>query len=252
VTLRGTNVPRPPGLAPNARLRWTAAICVVAAIALASAEWHGRSSRIAFHAPARTPQFRLASVRDVADAFLVWRESSHGRRLVVLTGRWSGPRTSSSPGASAGDAPLGSGLAGDPLTADSALYWAARLGVVRSFDVVMPPALFERRAAEDAGHRPFEAEDGAFRHDLNGLRLRFALPRAFVAPAEPALVLVEPTWFSAGAPPDPLAWLASAGVRTDLVLLALDDPDATDGERRAATAYARSANAPRLNVVRTP
>jgi hypothetical protein len=66
------------------------------------------------------------------------------------------------------------------------------------------------------------------------------------------LVLVEPTWFRAGAPPDPLAWLASLGVRSDLVLFALDGPAATETDRRAAAAFARSARVPMLEFERAP
>jgi hypothetical protein len=231
---------------------------IVAAVALASAEWHGRASRIGFRPPPQLAQRPVAGVRTAADAFLVWRESgSNGRRLVVLTGQWGGPRPApttprATGGAGAARAALGSGAAGDPLDASSALYWAARLGVVRGFDVVMPPSSFERRVAADAAHKVFRPEDGAYRHDLHGFWLRFSLPRAFVPPPEPALVLIEPTWFAAGAPPDPLAWLSSVGVRTDLALVALDDPAASDEDRRAAAEYVRAAKVPRLNVVRTP
>jgi hypothetical protein len=57
------------------------------------------------------------------------------------------------------------------------------------------------------------------------------------------LVLVEPSWFDDGAPPDPLAWLSSAGVVWDLALLALGDPVASVEQRQAALAYAQSAGA---------
>jgi hypothetical protein len=232
-------------------------IAIVAAAAFASAEWHGRSSRVGFRPPPELAQRPMASVGNAADAFLVWRGSgSNGRRLVLLTGQWGGPRRAPATRPGTGDAgaaraALGSGAAGDPLDAGSALYWAARLGVVRGFDVVMPPASFERRVAEDADHKAFRAEDGAYRHDLHGFWLRFSLPRAFAPPAEPTLVLIEPSWFAAGAPRDPLAWLSSVGVRTDLALVALDDPAASDEDRRAAAAYARAVKLPRLNVVRT-
>jgi hypothetical protein len=183
----------------------------------------------------------VAAVTSAADAFLVWREAgANGRRLVVLTGQWGGQ----------GNVPAG--VPGAPVDASRALFLAARLGQVRSFDVVLPPAAFERRAAQDAAHKAFRPEDGAYRHDLHGFRLRFSLPRSFVAPDEPVIVLVEPTWFDGGAPPDPIAWLSSLGVRTDLVLVALDDPSANDEARKSAATYARAARAPRLELVGKP
>ena len=177
-----------------------------------------------------------------ADAFAVWQGSGlKGRRAVVLTGQFGG----------AGQAPEAPGPGGG-VTAASAVYWSARLGLVRAIDVVMPPGDFERQRAGDAGHKVFRPEDGAYRHDLHGYWLRFSLPRAFFPPDEPVLVLVEPSWFRPGAPPDPVAWLSSIGVRTDLILVALDDRSATEADRRAASAFVRSAGVPVLQIQRTP
>ncbi len=58
------------------------------------------------------------------------------------------------------------------------------------------------------------------------------------------LVLVEPTWFTGGAPADPLAWLSSLGVRWDLALVALEDPAASGVERLAATSFVEAARVP--------
>lgn len=224
------NGPAPSSAAPRTLLIWAAAIAAATAAVLAAAEWHGRASRVPFPAPAALARRPLATVGSAADAFLLWRGSgSNGRRLVVLTGQWS-----SRPGGK--------------VDAHSALYWAARLGVVRAVDVVMPAAPFAQRVAAVEAHKDFRREDGAFRLDLHGFWFRFSLPGAFRTPAEPALVLVEPSWFSGGAPPDPLAWLAAAGLRTDLALVALDDPSASDGDRLAAAAYAKATGLPRLEV----
>jgi hypothetical protein len=237
--LTGTSPATP---AIRARVLWTAGIAIAAVAVLALAEWHGRASRTGFRAPPALASRPVAAVGSAAEAFVVWRGADlTGRRLLLLTGQWGSPLRS----------PGKSGAAGG-VTAASAAYWAARLGLARSFDVVMPPAEFEERRAEDAAHPQYRPEPGAYRHDLHGFWLRFSLPGALAVPDEPAIVLVEPTWFRAGAPPDPLAWLSSVGVRTDLALVALDDPAATDADRRAAAEYVRAARIPRLQIEVTP
>ena len=226
----------------RARFLWAAGIAIATVAAIVLAGWHGRESRAAFQAPPELARRPAASVGSAADALAVWQGSGlRGRRLVLLTGTFGGSgRAQDAPGASGG------------ITAASAVYWAARLGLVRAIDVVMPPADFERQRAGDAAHKAYQPEGGAYRHDLHGFWMRFSLPGALLAPAEPALVLVEPTWFRPGAPPDPLAWLSSVGVRSDLVLVALDGPAATESDRRAAAEYARSARIPVLQIERTP
>jgi len=232
-------------LSPQAirrRLLWAAGIAIATAAAFVLANWHGRESRAAFHAPPELAQRPAAGVTSAAEAFVVWQGSGlRGRRLVLLTGRFGGSgRGQDAPGPGGG------------VTPGSAVYWAARLGLVRAIDVVMPPADFESQRAGDASHKVFRPEAGAYRHDLHGFWLRFSLPDALLPPTEPVLVLVEPTWFRPGAPPDPLAWLSSVGVRTDLALVALDDPAATESDRRAAAEYARGARVPVLQIERTP
>ena len=232
-------------LSPHAirtRFLWAAGIAITTAAAFMLANWHGRESRAAFHAPPELARRPVAGVSSAAEAFVVWQGSGlRGRRLVLLTGRFGGSeRAEASPGAGAG------------VTAASAVYWAARLGLVRAIDVVMPPAEFERQRTGDAAHKVFQPEAGAYRHDLHGFWLRISLPGSLLPPTEPALVLVEPTWFRPGAPPDPIAWLSSVGVRTDLALVAFDDPSATESDRRAAAEYARDARVPVLQIERTP
>ncbi len=227
--------------APDRRVHWAIAMVLWAVAASAAAEWHGRASRLAFHPPPQIRNLKAASVGNAADAFALWKGSGvNGRRIVVLTGQWPAP----SGGANAD----GSSAPSQVLTANSALYWAALSGVARAFDVVMPPAAFERRLAADASHKVFQPEDGAYRHDLHGFWLRFSLPRAFIPPPEPALVLIEPTWFAEGAPADPLSWLVSVGVRADLAVVALDDPAADDRQRNLAAEYARAMKLRRLHV----
>lgn len=232
-------------LSPRAirgRILWAAGIALATCAVIGLSAWHGRESRAAFHPPPGLASRPVAGVGSAADAFAVWRGSGlKGRRLVLLTGQFGGSgRTPDAPGPGGG------------VTAATAVYWSARLGLVRAIDVVMPPGDFERQRAGDVSHKVFRPEDGAYRHDLHGFWLRVSLPRAFLPPDEPALVLVEPTWFRPGAPPDPLAWLSSLGVRTDLLLVALDDPSATEADRRAASEFARGAGIPLLQVERTP
>jgi hypothetical protein len=232
-------------LSPQAirgRILWAAGIAIATIAVIGLSAWHGRESRATFHPPPGLASRPVAGVGSAADAFAVWRGSGlKGRRLVLLTGQFGG----------SGRAPEAPGPGGG-VSAATAVYWSARLGLVRAIDVVMPPADFDRQRAGDASHKVFRPVDGAYRHDLHGFWLRFSLPRAFLPPDEPALVLVEPTWFRPGAPPDPLAWLSSLGVRTDLVLVALDDPSATEADRRAASEFVRSAGIPVLQIERKP
>lgn len=237
-----TKGPPPSPKKIRGRLLWAAGITLALASVLALAQAHGRASRAWFHPPPELARRPAASVESAAEAFVVWKGSElRGRRLILLTGQWGDPRRDS------GNLPARGGV-----TAASAPYWAARLGLARAFDVVMPPAAFEERRAADSTHKVFRPENGAYRHDLHGFWLRFSLPSALVPPGEPALVLVEPTWFRPGAPPDPLAWLSSLGVQVDLALVALDDPEATDADRLAAATYARGARLPRLQIETTP
>jgi hypothetical protein len=237
---------------PTARrkLLWAGAIAAIAAGAFASAEIHGRSSRLPFRPPPGLSGRPVAMVGSAADAFRVWRAAGvRGRRLVVLTGQWSKPRNAKTrpPAPEEVAAALARGDM-EIVDAGSALFTAARLGVVRSLDVVMPPPAFTHRLGEVSGRKELERGDGAFRLAFEGLERRFSTPRAFVAPAERVLVLVEPTWFTEGAPPDPLSWLSSSGAAWDLALIALEDPAANAEERQAALSYARAAGAPFLEA----
>jgi len=237
-----TKGPPPSPNTIRGRLLWAGGIAIAFTSVLALSQAHGQATRASFHPPPALARRPAASVESAADAFVVWKGSElRGRRLILLTGQWGDPRRPS------GNLPTRAGT-----TAASAPYWAARLGLARAIDVVMPPASFEERRAVDSTHKVFRAEPGAYRHDLHGFWLRFSLPSALVPPGEPALVLVEPTWFRPGAPPDPLAWLSSIGVQTDLALVALDDPGATDPDRLAAAEYVRAARLPRLEVETTP
>jgi hypothetical protein len=246
--MNGTTVAFDPGV--HTRLRWTAALAVLTAGVLATAELQGRSSRVLFRPQAELAARPVAVVGDAADAFRVWRAAGlRGRRLVVLSGQWSKPRNLES-GAPTPEEMAAARAGGETefVDARSALFAAAQLGIVRGLEVVMPPAAFESRLAEVSGRKGLERGDGTFDLGYEGFARRFSTPRAFVAPAEPVLVLVEPTWFAEGAPRDPLAWLSAAGVRFDLALVALTDPAAGEEERRAASSFTRAEGLPFLQA----
>jgi hypothetical protein len=237
-------LPSPPPL--RARAAWALAIAIAAACAVGAMELRGRSARRTFDAGSGSQGPRVAAVADAADALRLWQSAGiRGRHLVVLTGQWSRPRGRGhgTPGESS--APPPGEQAPD---AASALFFAWRLGVVRSFDVVMPPAAYTRRLGEVSGRKGLTREDGAFRLRYDGVERRFATPRAFATPAERVLVLVEPSWFADGASPEPLAWLEARGVAWDLALVALSDPAASGEERIAASTFARAAGAVRPEV----
>ena len=94
-------------------------------------------------------------------------------------------------------------MEGQALDDCSAVFLAAKLGIVRRMDVVMPGLAFGRRLAEVVGQKGLRRGDGAFELDLNGIARRFSTPRTFVPPAEPVLVLIEPSWFVGGHRPTP-------------------------------------------------
>ncbi len=233
---------------PSRRRRpyaWAGALLAVALAVMASAEARGRDARKLFEPGADTGPDRIAMVNDAAGAYRVWREAGlRGRHLVVLTGQWSRPRNlkthpptpeEMAAAQASGDMEL--------LDAQGALYSAGRVGMVRRFDVVMPPAAFSQRLGQVRGQKELQRGDGAFVLPYQGLERRFSTPRAFAVPGETVLLLVEPSWFGAGVPSDPLGWLAGLGLRWDLALIALDDPVAQGEERQAALTLGQTAGA---------
>jgi hypothetical protein len=235
---------------PRRKLLWALIVTVASGAAIAAAPLHGHASRIPFRPPPEMTGPPVAMVGDAADALRVWRTAGvRGRRLVVLTGQWSRPRDAKArPPTPEELSPRREG--GDLVDAGSAVYAAGVLGIARRMDVVMPAAAFTHRMGEVRGLKGLVREDGAFRLPYHGLERRFSTTAAFVAPTEPALVLVEPSWFTDGAGPEPLGWLAERGVKSDLALVAMDDPAATAKERLAAEAFGRAAGASFLEAER--
>ena len=203
-------------------------------------EAHGLRSRISFTPPSHLGGRCVVATADAADAFHIWVAAGlRGRRLLVLSGQWSRPRNVAKEPLTPEEQEVAR-LHGETALVDArtALYAAARMGIARTIDVIMPPEALARRLAEVSGAKTLVRENGAFRVSYEGLERRFSNPEAFLPPQETALVLVEPSWFSPGAPSDPVAWLSSIGVTSDLALVALADPAATGEQRLAAARYA--------------
>lgn len=216
----------------------------LAAFALASAaavEAIGVASRREFVAPPEMRGGRWAIVSDAGEAVRVWLAAGvHGRKLVVLTGRWGQPAKPTYAGKGAGGGPAHPQEEASMIDAESALFAAARTGVAREIFAVMPPAAFERRRAEIGGGKETAAGPGWLRQPFHGYPRTFARPDALPRIDEPALLLVEPSFFAPGTPPSLGAWLARRGIAFDLALVAADDPSADDPQREAAQVFAES------------
>jgi hypothetical protein len=222
------------------RARWVATATVLAMTAILAVGLHvrGLASR-RWYRPAgvRDAATTWVGVEDGGAAYLLWREAGvSGRRLLLLTGRWA-----TVPLGDVDPAPLSSRT---PPSPDNVLLLAARDGIIREIDVVMPPGPFGERRAEAARAKTFSAGEGWFRQDFHGFARRFALPSAVLPSSEQVLVLVEPSFFQDGAPVDPAAWLREKGVSADLAVLALSDPAAAPPQLEAAAALARDGASP--------
>ena len=187
------------------------------------------------------PPPRWRAVADAGEAWRAWRSAGvHGRVLLVFTGRWATvsqehplPSTWAADLAGCRPGPLPARL-----DADTALIAAASDGTARALDVVMPPAAYARRLAAVRGDKALRVEDGSFLDPFHGFPRRILLPGAPLASGEPVLVLVEPSFLGAGVAGTVDGWLRDRGLRSDLALVALDDPAATSAQRAAARALA--------------
>jgi hypothetical protein len=232
----------------NAPARWALSglILVAAAALLLATQSRGLAAR-RVAGPARPPPLAWRPVADAGGAWRAWRQAGvHGRRLVVFSGRWSTiPASKAAPPdfpaivASTAVGALGVESAGTP---ETALLLAAMDGTARDLTTVMPPEALGRRLQATRGAPGLRADPGLIFHPASGyqrLILACDLPVARTpAYAEPVLVLVEPSYLGDPACGDVEAWLAARGLTTDLALVALDDPAATDAQRAAARALA--------------
>lgn len=234
--------------AVRARIAWAAALLVAAGAVALALEAAGHASRTTFVAPPEFGATRWAAVGDAGDAVRVWAEAEQrGRRLLLLTGRWA---LVQSMRLDALEASTARGAAPDLVDANTAIMATARTGIARDLQVVMPPDAWQRRLDEVAAAKELVRGERAFSVPYHGFRRRFALPGALEPPGEPALVLVEPSFFAPGAPDDPAAWLRARGVEVDLGLVALADPTATPDQLERAAAFARHAGAVAVEVAR--
>ncbi|HET9599824.1 MAG TPA: hypothetical protein VFP65_29890 [Anaeromyxobacteraceae bacterium] len=235
----------PPSI--RARLAWAGALVALLAGTAAAMEWHGRSSRTTFTPPGGPAGGRWFAVQDAGDAIRVLAEGgAHGRVLVLFSGRWPDVRAS----AFETDVPGAPQRPDDQIDADTATVAAARLAIARELRAVLLPAAYEARRAQVQGAKGFSDGDGWFDLPFHGYPRRFSSPEAFAAPPEPAIAVVEPSFFGEGAPPDLAAFAAARGLRLEVGLVALADPAATPAQRERAAGFAQRSGAVALEVRR--
>jgi hypothetical protein len=230
------------------RLAWMCAIAVLTAATAGYAEVRGREARTSFSPPAEFRGARWATVGDAGEAVRVWGEAGlRGRKVLLLTGRWARVKDLGRDvieAAAAGQAPF------DLIDADTAVLVAARSGIARDLQVVLPPAAYAQRLDEVRGAKEIRQGEGWLSLPFHGFERRFAVPAALAPPGEAVLALVEPSFFSDGAPQAPDQWLRERGVEVELGLVALSDPAATDAQRARAAAFAQGARAVAVEVAR--
>lgn len=241
------------GTRPGARsqLVWTGALLAVAVAAALASDLHGRGARTSFTPPAEFHGERWAVVQDAAAAVDVWGSSGlHGRRLLVATGRWGKPVTTDGASEPRGAPPEDpeARAADHAARVSGALFDATMQGVARELLVVMPDAAFDARVDAIRAARGTTLGDGWASQPYDGIPRGFYRPATLPGSDEAVLLLVEPSFFAAGAPADLPAWLGERGLRVDLALIAAEDPEATAAQREAALALAGRAGAVQLEV----
>ncbi|HZZ83285.1 MAG TPA: hypothetical protein VFE30_02015 [Anaeromyxobacteraceae bacterium] len=216
------------------RFAWSSAIVLFAALALCASAVRGRTARVLAPAMGASGEPRWTAVRDSAEAVRAWQVAGvHGRKLVVLTGRWGHPAGSWEPQDEETGATSPPTL---PLDAETGIFAATRLGIARDLLVFMNPEAVRQRTAEITERKGLRAGTGWVEAPYRGYERTFAIPDAATAPEEPVLLLVEPSYFTEDVPPP--EWLASRGFRFDLGLVALEDPAATPLQRELARMFA--------------
>jgi hypothetical protein len=216
------------------------AIGVTALFTALASQAKGLGSRAPCTLPPALAGKPWAVVADAADAVRVFEAAgAHGRRLLVLTGRWATLDQATTEGSpAAGEA--------ERLTPDNAVFSAMKMGVARELSVAMPAPVLAQRLADirAARGKGITLGEGFFTHPFHGFERRFSLPEALAAGDEPVLVLVEPSFFKAGVSERVDQLLAARGVRVELGLLAAADPAASREEVERAAALALALEAP--------
>jgi hypothetical protein len=223
-----------------------ALVALFAAAALAL-DRHGHAARIAFAPPEDFKGQRWAVIQDAASAVELWSAAGlRGRRLLVATGRWGKPVVAD--GAAAPSSPAPGGPSDRAGLVSGALFEATMRGVARELLVVMPDAAFASRVSAIRPARETTLGDGWARQPYHGIARAFYRPAALPRLDETVLLLVEPSFFAAGSPPELTAWLEARGVRFDLGLIAVQDPEATPAQEAAALELATRVGAVQVEL----
>jgi hypothetical protein len=221
-------------------------IALFATAGAAAVELRGRAARTTFAPPPGFGSARWGVVADAGDAVRVLGEAGlHGRKLLLLTGRWAQIRSMNLDAAEASSLPRSPM---DLIDANTAVLAAARSAVARELIVVMPPAAYQRRLAEVGAAKELVSGPGWFTLPFHGYSRRFSVPHAVLPPREPVLVLLEPSFLDEGAPAAVDTWLRQRGIQVELGLVALSDPAATAAQRERVAALAEALGAVSLEV----
>jgi len=245
---------REPSSAGAARRTWSlVALIGCAAIAVAAgAQQVGHGAR-RLAGPAVPPPLAWRAVPDAGAAFQAWRAAGvRGRRLVVFSGRWSSIPPAEVidndfPATYAHLAPQAADV-GAKIRPDSGLLLAAYSGIARELTTVMPPSAVAARAEATRASPGQVARPGLISSPASGFQrwiVSCDRPPSGAPPSgEPVLVLVEPSYLGAGGCVEVEAWLSARGLVSDLALVALQDPAASDAQRVLADALGRRATGP--------
>jgi hypothetical protein len=223
-----------PAAGPRTQALWAAALLALAAAAAFAVDQRGHASRLSFTPPQDFQGRRWAMVEDAASAVELWAQVGvRGRRVLVATGRWGKPVTPDP-----APIPPGSSAAGPPqdraARVSGALFDATMRGLARDLVMVMPDAAFEARVAAIRPIPETTLGDGWARQPFHGIARAFYRPTTLPRLDEEVLLLVEPSFFASGSPPDLLAWLEDRGIRLDLGVIAARDPESTPAQEAAA------------------
>jgi hypothetical protein len=235
----------------RAQIAWTVALIGLAAASAVSAELHGHDSRRHFTPPEDFRGHRWAMVQDAAAAVDFWSASGvHGRQVLVLSGRWGKPvpQDGAAPSVAPGTADPAARAVERAGLVSGALFEATMRGLARELLVVMPPAAFDARVAAIRTSREARVGAGWASQTYHGIPRGFFLAERLPRPGEEVLLLVEPSFFAAGAPTDLTAWLEQKGIRFDLALIAAQDPEATAAQQEEALALASRVGAVQVEV----
>jgi hypothetical protein len=222
----------------------SAALLVAFAGAVVSVDAYGKSRRVAGppHEVSRAP-VPVRVVERADDAYREWRARGlHGRVVVALGTRLyfvdPGP-----------DLPLRApdGRPIDPaeameraLDARSFLRVAMERGIAREIRHVLPDRAYAEKASFAGGEEGVRVEERRISAPSFGSPRSLTTLDGLSADAEPVLLFVSASFFGERDAAETWRRLASAGLRTDLVVLcrSYDDPDVSAAQRDELAAFA--------------